>query len=64
MCMSKPKASASSSGPPTIIDTTAAQKSESSLRRQRSGWASMFKTGSRLGDTRQPSLMSKALLGS
>lgn len=63
MCQSKPKASGAGA-PPSIIDTSAAQKSEASLRRQRSGYASMFKTGSRLGDTRQPSLMSKALLGS
>jgi hypothetical protein len=70
MCSSKSKNSGASTAslaaptPPQIIDTGPAQKVESSLRRSRSGYSNLFKTGSRLGDTKQPNLSVKALLGS
>lgn len=67
MCMSKPKASSSqgqAASPPSIIDTTMAQRDEQGKRKARSGYASLFKTGSRLGDTKQPNLSVKSLLGS
>jgi hypothetical protein len=33
------------------------------MRRKRSGYANLFKTGSRLGDTKAPNLSVKQLLG-
>lgn len=64
MCVSKPKPTASQqSGPPTIIDTSAAARDEQSLRRKRSGTANLYKSGSRLGDLGQPSVSVTSLLG-
>lgn len=49
--------------PPSIIDTSDASNAEAATRRKRSGIASLYKTGSRLGDMSTPSLSVKSLLG-
>lgn len=63
MCMPKTPKVQATSAPPTIIDTSSAQMSEAATRRKRAGFANLFKTGSRLGDTSSPSLNVKSLLG-
>lgn len=55
--------SATATPPPSIIDTTGAQNAEAATRRKRSGMASLYKTGSRMGDVSTPSLSVKQLLG-
>lgn len=63
MCKPKMPAVQSVSAPPQIIDTTAAQQAEAATRKRRSGYASLFRTGSRLGDMAQPSVSVRSLLG-
>ena len=55
--------SASATPPPSIIDTSGAQQTEAATRRKRSGMASLYKSGSRMGDVSTPSISVKSLLG-
>lgn len=62
MCVgSKPKASGA---PPSVIDGSAAARDELAMRRRRSGYAALNKTGNRFGDISSPSLTLKTLMGS
>ena len=49
--------------PPSIVDTSQAGQAEAEMRRKRAGYGNLYKSGSRRGDTSQPSLSVKQLMG-